>query len=75
MFLPGHLRRRLFFAVQRLCPDFPSTESLGLEVNASQGSFFYDDLLAQHPGERVLRPELVTPHGDIVAAHRSAEGS
>ena len=75
MFLPGHLQRRLPAAVRRLCPDFPSAESLGLEVNTAQTAVFYDDLVAQHPGERILRPDPVTPHGDIAAAHRSVEGS
>ena len=69
----GHLQTRLPAAVYTICPDFPSPEELGLEVNEKQTGLEYDDypkkmvvtyntLIAQDPGERVLRPDLVTPN-------------
>ncbi len=69
---PGHLQERLPRAVYDMCPNFPPPERLGLEVNEAQTAQFYDDLLAQDPGRRVLRPDLVTPHEEIVAEYRKA---
>ncbi|MDE0694951.1 MAG: hypothetical protein OXH76_03850 [Boseongicola sp.] len=68
----GHVQERLPRAAYRMCPNFPSPEALGLEVNEAQTAHFYDDLVAQDPGQRVLRPDLVTPHERIVAEHRDA---
>lgn len=56
----GHLQSDLPAAVYDICPDFPSAESLGLEVNAAQTSKFYKKLVKQHPGKRIMRPDLVT---------------
>ena len=58
---PGHLQERLPRAVWTLCPDFPSAEELGVEVNEAQTAVTYDRLIAQDPGRRVLRPDLITP--------------
>lgn len=58
---PGHLQERLPRAVWTLCPDFPSAEELGVEVNEAQTAITYDKLIAQDPGRRVLRPDLITP--------------
>ena len=68
----GHVQERLPRATYRMCPNFQSPEKLGLEVNETQTARFYDDLVAQDPGRRVLRPDLVTPHERIVAEHRAA---
>lgn len=68
----GHVQERLPRATYDMCPNFPSPEALGLEVNEAQTAHFYDDLVAQDPGQRVLRPDLVTPHEGIVAEHRRA---
>ena len=68
----GHVQERLPRAAYDMCPNFPSPEALGLEVNEAQTAHFYDDLVAQDPGRRVLRPDLVTPHERIVAEHRNA---
>ncbi|MXY18093.1 MAG: hypothetical protein F4Y57_14170 [Acidobacteria bacterium] len=68
----GHVQERLPRAVYRMCPNFPSPEALGLEVNEAQTARYYDDLVAQDPGRRVLRPDLITPHEKIVAEHRHA---
>ena len=57
----GHLQERLPRAVWTLCPDFPSAEELGVEVNEAQTAVTYDKLIAQDPGRRVLRPDLITP--------------
>ncbi len=62
----GHLQRRLPASIFDLCPEFPPATALGLEINQKQTASNYDDLLVQHPGERVLRPDLVTPHDEIV---------
>ena len=58
----GHLQERLPAAVYTQCPDFPSPEELGVEVNAAQTATSYDALIAQDPGARILRPDLVTPN-------------
>lgn len=57
----GHLQYDLPAMVYTVCPDFPSAASLGVEVNAAQTALTYDALVAQNPGRRVLRPDLVTP--------------
>ena len=68
----GHVQERLPRAAYKMCPNFPSPERLGLEVNEVQTAHFYDDLLAQDPGRRILRPDLVTPHAEIAAERRNA---
>ena len=56
----GHLQERLPRAVWTLCPDFPSAEELGVGVNENQTAITYDKLLEQDPGQRILRPDLIT---------------
>ena len=56
----GHLQERLPAVTWKLCPDFPSAEELGVGVNQAQTSLFYDELVAQDPGRRIRRPDLVT---------------
>ena len=56
----GHLQERLPAATWTLCPDFPSAEELGVGVNARQTATTYPELVAQDPGRRILRPDLVT---------------
>lgn len=58
----GHIQERLPAATWTLCPDFPSAASLGVGVNQAQTATSYEALLAQDPGRRILRPELVTPN-------------
>ena len=58
----GHLQYDIPRAVYDLCPDFPSADELGLEINEAQTANTYYDLIAQHPGNRILRPDLVTPN-------------
>ena len=58
---PGHLQERLPAATWTLCPDFPSAESLGIGVNRAQTAHTYRALVAQDPGRRIKRPDLVTP--------------
>ena len=58
----GHLQARVPAAVYTLCPDFPSPEELGVGLNAKQTATNYPALLAQDPGQRILRPDLVTPN-------------
>ena len=57
----GHLQERLPRAVYTLCPDFPPAEELGVEINEKQTAVTYDALIAQDPGRRILRPDLITP--------------
>jgi hypothetical protein len=57
---PGHLQTEIPAAVYTACPDFPSAESLGLKVNTRQTSTRYSEMIAQDPGNRVRRPDLVT---------------
>lgn len=56
----GHLQDRLPAAVYELCPDFPPAEDLGLDINTAQTGLTYPELVAQDPGRRVLRPDLVS---------------
>ena len=56
----GHLQERLPAATWKLCPDFPSAESLGVEVNSAQTATDYGRLVAQDPGRRIRRPDLVS---------------
>ena len=57
----GHLQERLPRAVYTLCPDFPPAEELGVGINEKQTAITYDALIAQDPGRRILRPDLITP--------------
>ncbi len=56
----GHIQSDIPAAVYAMCPDFPSAESLGTRVNTKQTSTNYRAMVAQDPGKRVLRPDLVT---------------
>ena len=56
----GHLQERLPTAVYTLCPDFPAADTFGLEINEAQTAHTYPELVAQDPGQRVLRPDLIT---------------
>ena len=56
----GHIQSDIPAAVYNMCPDFPSAESLGTRVNTKQTSTNYRAMVAQDPGKRVLRPDLVT---------------
>lgn len=56
----GHLQERLPASTWTVCPDFPSAEEIGVGVNAKQTATTYPELLAQDPGRRVIRPDLVT---------------
>lgn len=56
----GHIQSDIPAAVYSMCPDFPSAESLGTRVNTKQTSTNYRAMVAQDPGKRVLRPDLVT---------------
>lgn len=58
----GHLQKRLPAAVWTACPDFPSAKSLGAKVNHKQTSTNYMELLKQDRGDRVKRPDLITPN-------------
>ncbi len=57
----GHLQTRLPAGTWDLCPGFPSAKELGVGINPHQTASSYRELIAQHPGTRVLRPDLVTP--------------
>ena len=57
---PGHLQERLPAVVYTLCPDFPSAEELGVNINRKQTATTYDKMLEQDRGQRVLRPDLIT---------------
>ncbi|MCZ8056646.1 MAG: hypothetical protein O9329_18270 [Microcystis sp. LE19-12.2C] len=58
--ITGHIQSDIPAAVYTMCPDFPSAESLGTRVNTKQTSTNYRAMVAQDPGKRVLRPDLVT---------------
>ena len=56
----GHLQYDIPAAVYEACPEFPSAASLGMKINQKQTATTYPELLAQDPGRRVLRPDLVS---------------
>ncbi|MYE10511.1 MAG: hypothetical protein F4X99_02380 [Gammaproteobacteria bacterium] len=56
----GHLQERLPAATWTLCPDFPFAEALGVDVNHAQTATDYGSLVAQDPGRRIRRPDLVS---------------
>lgn len=58
----GHLQARLPAVIWEICPSFPSAKSIGAKVNKKQTSRFYSELVAQHPGQRILRPQYVNEH-------------
>ena len=58
----SHLQRGIPAVVWDICPDFPSAESLGTFVNTAQTATNYFDLIEQDPGDRVIRPDLVTDY-------------
>ena len=58
----GHLQARLPASTWDICPDFPSAKELGVGINPKQTALTYDGILAQDPGRRILRPDLVTPN-------------
>ncbi|MXX87980.1 MAG: hypothetical protein F4213_18850 [Boseongicola sp. SB0677_bin_26] len=57
----GHLQERLPASTWTVCPDFPSAAEIGVGVNERQTATTYPALVAQDPGRRILRPDLVTP--------------
>ncbi|WP_299749911.1 hypothetical protein [uncultured Tateyamaria sp.] len=57
----GHLQAGIPAGVYTACPEFPSAESLGTFVNETQTSWNYFELVKQDPGQRIHRPDLVTP--------------
>lgn len=59
-FRKGHLQEGIPAVVYDVCPGFPSAASLGTFVNERQTSTNYFELIQQDPGQRVLRPDLVS---------------
>ena len=62
----GHIQRGIPAAIYEICPDFPSAQSLGVPLIQDQTATNYFDLLEQNPGNRIIRPDLVT---DYTARH------
>lgn len=58
----GHLQAKIPAVTWEVCPNFPSAESLGAQVNNEQTSMFYKELVAQDPGKRILRPQYQDDH-------------
>jgi hypothetical protein len=56
----GHLQKNIPAVTYELCPDFPKASSLGMGVNKKQTAKLYTELVKQHPGARILRPDLIT---------------
>ena len=57
----GHLQKNIPAVVYKVCPGFPSARSLGVGVNKRQTATSYRRLVAQDAGQRIKRPDLVTP--------------
>ncbi|WP_419738570.1 hypothetical protein [Ruegeria sp.] len=58
----GHVQKNLPRMVYTLCPAFPSAAALGTGVNEKQTAITYPELIAQDRGQRILRPDLITPN-------------
>lgn len=58
----GHLQHGIPAAVYDICPDFPSADSLGVPLIQDQTATNYFELLEQNPGNRIIRPDLVTDY-------------
>lgn len=58
----GHLQAKIPAVTWEICPNFPSAESLGAEVNHKQTARNYLELIAQDPGQRILRPQYQNDH-------------
>ncbi len=58
----GHLQKNIPAVTYELCPDFPKASKLGMGVNKQQTAKLYSELVEQHPGARILRPDLITEH-------------
>lgn len=80
----GHLQERLPAVTWTLCPDFPSAEKLGVEINLAQTALVYEELVAQDPGRRIRRPDLLTaniagpdpgPQGWLQSSRQRLEGT
>ena len=56
----GHLQKNIPAVTYELCPDFPKASKLGMGVNKQQTAKLYSELVKQHPGVRILRPDLIT---------------
>ena len=56
----GHLQKNIPAVTYELCPDFPKASKLGMGVNKQQTAKLYSELVEQHPGVRILRPDLIT---------------
>ena len=56
----GHLQRHIPAVTYELCPEFPKASTLGMKVNPHQTAKLYTEMMKQHPGVRILRPDLIT---------------
>lgn len=52
----GHLQKALPAITWELCPEFPSAETLGAQVNKKQTSKYYSELIKQDAGRRIKVP-------------------
>ena len=52
----GHLQKALPAMTWELCPEFPSAETLGAQVNEKQTSKYYSELIKQDAGRRIKVP-------------------
>ncbi|MCY4288598.1 MAG: hypothetical protein OXC63_08395 [Aestuariivita sp.] len=55
----GHFQRHIPRVVYEMCPGFPAAAELGSKINEAQTAWTYPELVAQHPGDRILRPDLI----------------
>ncbi len=59
-YLVGHLQKGIPVVLYESCPDFPTGKTLGTFINKKQTSKLYHELIKQDPGQRILRPDLIT---------------
>lgn len=59
-YLVGHLQKGIPAITYESCPDFPTGKALGTFINKKQTSKLYHELIKQDPGQRIIRPDLIT---------------
>ena len=69
----GHLQKAIPAVTYELCPDFPKASKLGLKVNKYQTAKLYTEMMKQHPGVRILRPDLITEDTKVTWERGEAE--
>ncbi|MEJ5220024.1 hypothetical protein WG622_17345 [Cognatishimia sp. D5M38] len=69
----GRLQRSIPAVTYELCPNFPKASKLGMKINKAQTAKLYTEMMAQHPGVRILRSDLITEDTKVTWERGEAE--